>query len=96
VEFSSKAISDLQMIKKLNIEHLPVCIAKTQKSFSEDEKAYGTPRNFKITVKEIEIATGAGFVIPIIGNMVRMPGLPLKPASENMSIDKNGIINGLS
>lgn len=96
VEFSTKAINDLNLVKKLGLEHLPICMAKTQKSFSEDEKAVGAPRNFKITIKEIEFATGAGFVIPIVGNMVRMPGLPLVPSSDKMGIDKNGMISGIS
>ena len=71
-------------------------MAKTQKSFSDNDALIGRPENFTVTVREIEIASGAQFVIPILGKMMRMPGLPVKPASENMSIDKNGVISGLS
>jgi formate--tetrahydrofolate ligase len=71
-------------------------MAKTQKSFSDNETLIGRPTNFNITVREFEIAAGAGFLIPIIGNMMRMPGLPSIPASEAMDIDDNGIISGLS
>ena len=71
-------------------------MAKTQKSFSDNDALIGRPENFTVTVREIEIASGAQFVIPILGKMMRMPGLPAKPASENMSIDKNGVISGLS
>ena len=71
-------------------------MAKTQKSFSDDEKKVGRPTGFRVTVREFEIAGGAGFLIPILGNMVRMPGLPAVPASEGMSIDSNGKISGLS
>jgi formate--tetrahydrofolate ligase len=71
-------------------------MAKTQKSFSDNEKLIGRPTDFEVTIREFEVASGAGFIIPILGNMMRMPGLPLKPASENMSIDDNGKISGLS
>ena len=71
-------------------------MAKTQKSFSDNEKRIGRPTNFEITVREIEIAAGAKFIIPILGEMVRMPGLPSHPATEHMFIDADGIITGLS
>ncbi len=96
VEYSSKAKSQLRSIKKLGYDHLPVCIAKTQKSLSDDEKKVGRPRNFNITVREFEIAAGAGFIVPILGDIMRMPGLPSIPASEGMDIDKDGNITGLS
>jgi formate--tetrahydrofolate ligase len=96
VNYSSKADADLRKIEKLGLQKLPICMAKTQKSFSDDEKKIGRPKNFEITVREFEIASGAGFLIPILGNMMRMPGLPAIPASENMTIDKEGKISGLS
>ena len=71
-------------------------MAKTQKSLTDDETKIGRPTNFKITVREFEFAAGAGFIIPILGDMMRMPGLPGIPAAEGMSIDKNGVITGLS
>lgn len=95
VNYSAKAKADLIKIKNLELEHLPVCIAKTQKSLSDNPKLLGQPKGFKITVREIEIAAGAGFVIPITGNIMRMPGLPAHPASENVSIDNDGNISGL-
>ncbi|MEQ8323300.1 MAG: formate--tetrahydrofolate ligase [Vicingaceae bacterium] len=96
VEFIGKAINDLKRIKDLGLDKLPICIAKTQKSFSDNERLIGRPEGFTITVREIEIAAGAGFLIPITGNMMRMPGLPAIPASEGMDIDKDGKISGLS
>jgi len=96
VEYSAKAEQDLKRIEKLELSKLPICMAKTQKSFSDNETLIGRPTNFNITVREFEIAAGAGFLIPIIGNMMRMPGLPAIPASEGMDIDDNGIISGLS
>ena len=71
-------------------------MAKTQKSFSDNEFIIGRPKGFVVTVREIEIAAGARFIIPILGQMMRMPGLPSVPASETMKIDDNGVISGLS
>jgi len=96
VDYSTKANVGLRTIDKLGLAHLPICMAKTQKSFSDNDKLIGRPTNFRITVREFEIAAGAGFLIPILGNMMRMPGLPSVPASEGMEIDKNGVITGLS
>ena len=96
VEYSPKAREGLKTIRDLGFNNLPVCMAKTQKSFSDNETKIGRPRNFIITVREFEFAAGAGFVIPILGDMMRMPGLPALPASEGMDIDNNGKITGLS
>jgi len=96
VDFAAKANVGLRTIDKLGLSHLPICMAKTQKSFSDNEKLVGRPTGFRVTVREFEIAAGAGFLIPILGNMMRMPGLPAVPASEGMTIDNNGKISGLS
>ena len=96
VDYTAKAEADIRRINRLGFEHLPICMAKTQKSFSDNEKLIGRPENFRVTVREFELATGAGFLIPILGNMMRMPGLPATPASEGMDIDDNGVITGLS
>ncbi|MEW6467820.1 MAG: formate--tetrahydrofolate ligase [Bacteroidota bacterium] len=96
VEYTGPARADLKVIKELGYDKMPVCMAKTQKSFSDNETRIGRPRNFNITVREFEFAAGAGFVIPILGEMMRMPGLPAIPASEGMDIDKNGKVSGLS
>ncbi|MFT5257807.1 MAG: formate--tetrahydrofolate ligase [Arenicella sp.] len=96
VLYESKALLNLKRIDRLGFNDFAVCMAKTQKSFSDDDKLIGRPKGFTITVREIEIAAGAGFVIPILGAMMRMPGLPVIPASENMTIDDNGVISGLS
>jgi formate--tetrahydrofolate ligase len=96
IEYTPKALSDLKQIDKLGLSHLPICMAKTQKSFSDNEKLVGRPQGFSITIREFEIASGAGFVIPILGSMMRMPGLPNIPASEHMFINDDGVISGLS
>ncbi len=95
VEFTAKAKDDLEKIKKLGLEKLPVCMAKTQNSLSDNPKLLGRPENFLITIREIEIAAGAGFVIPITGEIMRMPGLPNIPAAENVDVDEDGNITGL-
>ena len=95
VDYSPQAKKDLKKIAELGLEQMPVCIAKTQKSLSDNPALLGRPKDFIITVREIEIASGAGFLIPITGNIMRMPGLPAHPASENISIDNNGNITGL-
>jgi formate--tetrahydrofolate ligase len=96
VEYSSKARTQLKMIKDLGYDKLPVCMAKTQKSLSDVETKVGRPRGFTVNVREFEFAAGAGFIIPILGDMMRMPGLPAVPASEHMNIDNDGKISGLS
>jgi formate--tetrahydrofolate ligase len=96
VAYSSEAKTALRRIHNLGLDHLPVCIAKTQYSFSDDPTLLGAATDFEITVNDIEIAAGAGFVVPILGKMMRMPGLPETPASEHMDIDGNGVISGLS
>ena len=95
VDYTSKALKNLRTIADLGLEGLPICMAKTQKSLSDNPKLIGRPTGFTITIREIEIATGAGFLIPITGDMMRMPGLPAHPASENISIDNEGNISGL-
>ena len=96
VNYERQAIVDLKRIEKLGLSDLPICMAKTQKSLSDDESLRGRPEGFTVTVREFEFAAGAGFLIPILGKMMRMPGLPSHPASEGMDIDENGVISGLS
>ena len=96
VEYSKKALTDLKKIEQLGLDHLPVCMAKTQKSFSDNPALLSKPEGFDVNVREFEFAAGAGFVIPILGVMMRMPGLPSVPASEGMHIDNSGKISGLS
>ena len=92
---NSTAKRQLKQIKALGLDHLPICVAKTQKSLSDNPKLLGRPKDFIITVREIEIASGAGFLIPITGEIMRMPGLPAHPASEGIDIGDNGDITGL-
>jgi formate--tetrahydrofolate ligase len=95
VEYTAEANANLRTVKTLGLEGLPVCIAKTQKSLSDDPDVIGRPSGFKVTVREIQIAAGAGFLVPITGEMMRMPGLPATPAAEAIDIDDDGQISGL-
>ncbi len=95
VDYTAKAKSDLKKIVDLGLTKLPICIAKTQKSLSDNPALIGRPKDFVVTVREIEIAAGAGFLIPITGEIMRMPGLPATPAAENIDINAEGEITGL-
>lgn len=96
VEFSPKSKSQLKMINDLAFGHFSICMAKTPASFSDNEKLIGRPSNFDITVREFEISSGAGFVVPLLGDVMRMPGLPAVPNAERIDIDNEGRITGLS
>ena len=95
VEFTGPAMKQLKEIEELGLDKMPVCMAKTQYSLSDDPTKLGRPKNFKITVKELRISAGAGFIVALTGDILTMPGLPKKPAAENMDIDVNGKITGL-
>ena len=95
VLLTNKAKIQLQRYEKLGYGQLPICIAKTQKSLSDDEKQLGRPEHFDIHIREFEIAAGAGFIIPIAGNILRMPGLPATPAAEHIDMNESGEIVGL-
>ncbi len=95
VEYSVAANAVLRKATDLGFGEFAICMAKTQSSFSDDARAYGRPTHFTIHVREVEIAAGAGFVIPITGKIMRMPGLPTLPAAERIDIDEEGNISGL-
>jgi len=92
--YTKKAERDLKSIEALGYDKLPVCIAKTQSSLTDDPKIVGRPQNFSVTVREILIAAGAGFLIPITGDIMRMPGLPKKPQAENINV-VDGVVRGI-
>ncbi len=95
VHLSLQALKDVKKIEDLGLAHLPICIAKTQNSLSDDPLKKNRPEGFIVKIKEIEIAAGAGFVIPIAGNIMRMPGLGEHPSAENIDIDNEGNITGI-
>jgi formate--tetrahydrofolate ligase len=95
VDYTPDAQRDLSRIKKFGYDKLPVCIAKTQASLSDNPKLLGRPKDFLVTVRDIVIAAGAEFLVPITGKVLRMPGLPKHPAAERIDIDDDGNISGL-
>jgi len=95
VTYGTKANLSLKKIKEMGLSHLPVCIAKTQYSFSDDPKKLGRPEGFEINVREVNLSAGAEFIVAITGNVMTMPGLPKVPSAENIDIDENGKITGL-
>ena len=95
VDYTDAAKKQLREIEALGFGKMPVCMAKTQYSLSDDPGKLGRPTNFRITVKELRVSAGAGFLVALTGNILTMPGLPKKPAAENMDIDKDGRITGL-
>ena len=94
-DFTPAAKKQLEEIEELGFDKMPVCMAKTQYSLSDDPSKMGRPEGFRITVKELRISAGAGFIVALTGDILTMPGLPKKPAAENMDIDVNGKITGL-
>jgi formate--tetrahydrofolate ligase len=95
VEYTDRALTHLKWIEKLGLNGLPICMAKTQKSLSDDPTLLGRPEGFTITVREIRISAGAGFLIPVTGDILTMPGLPRQPAADSIDIDARGKIKGL-
>ena len=95
VDFTPAAKRQLAELRENGFGNLPVCVAKTQYSFSDDAKKLGAPEGFRITVRELKVSAGAHFVVALTGSVLTMPGLPRVPAAENIDIDDNGVITGL-
>lgn len=95
VDYTQQAKEDLKKVYSLGLDKIAVCIAKTQKSLSDNPELLGRPKDFVVTVRQIEIAAGAGFIVPITGQIMRMPGLPAEPSSEKIDVDNDGHISGL-
>lgn len=95
VYFEKNALKNIDRFKSLGYDNLPVCIAKTQASLSDNKELRGAPKNFVLTVTDVQLSAGAGFLVIICGNMMLMPGLPKVPAAVNMDVDDEGVISGL-
>jgi len=95
VEYTLEAKEQLKKISGLGLDKLAVCIAKTQKSLSDDQTRRNRPRDFTVSIRKVELSSGAGFIVPIAGSIMRMPGLPAVPSAEKIDIDDNGLISGL-
>lgn len=95
VVLEPKARKQIQQIESLGFGHLPICMAKTQYSFSDNPSLLGAPRGFAITVRNLKVCAGAGFIVALTGDIMTMPGLPKAPAAEKIDVDENGVISGL-
>ncbi len=95
VEWSRKAKREIRKLKRLGFDDLPICMAKTQYSLSDNPKLLGRPEDFKISVSDLTVSAGAGFIVVLTGAVMKMPGLPKRPSSENIDIDSSGLITGL-
>ena len=95
VVYTPEALEDLKLLKQLDVSKYPVVIAKTQYSLTDDKDKLGAPKDFAITISRVQVRNGAGFIVPVAGSMLLMPGLSKKPAAVGMTIDKNGVIKGL-
>ena len=96
VDFTADALKQVRELEKLGLDRLPICVAKTQYSFTDDPKKLGAPKNFRITVREVKVSAGAGFIVALTGSIMTMPGLPKVPAANGMDILSAGTIIGLS
>jgi formate--tetrahydrofolate ligase len=95
VDFVGPAVRQLRQLKEHGFGDLPVCIAKTQYSFSDDPQKLGVPKDFRISVRNLKVSMGAGFIVALTGDVMTMPGLPAVPSAEKIDVDENGLILGL-
>ena len=95
VTIAPAAKKQIQQLTELGFDKMPICMAKTQFSFSDDQSKIGAPRGFKVTIREVKVNAGAGFLVAKTGDIMTMPGLPKVPAAERIDIDENGVISGL-
>lgn len=95
VDFTSAAEKEIKNLEKLGFSKLPICMAKTQYSLTDDQTKLGRPTGFRITVRQLTVSAGAGFIVALTGEIMKMPGLPKAPAAERIDVDENGVISGL-
>ena len=95
INIMPSAKNEIKKLTELGFDKLPVCMAKTQYSFSDDPSLLGAPTGFTVTIKKVKVSAGAGFVVVLTGDIMTMPGLPKAPAAEKIDVDENGVISGL-
>jgi formate--tetrahydrofolate ligase len=95
VDLIGNAPKQLKQLEELGFGGLPICMAKTQYSFSDDPAKLGAPRGFRVAVRNLKVSAGAGFIVALTGDIMTMPGLPKVPAAEKIDVDENGVISGL-
>ncbi|MBE7043331.1 MAG: formate--tetrahydrofolate ligase, partial [Ruminococcaceae bacterium] len=95
INITPAAQKQINSLTKLGFDQLPICIAKTQYSFSDDQTKLGAPDGFTVTVRNVKVSAGAGFLVVLTGDIMTMPGLPKSPAAERIDVDEQGVISGL-
>ncbi|MBQ1217099.1 MAG: formate--tetrahydrofolate ligase, partial [Clostridia bacterium] len=95
ITVQAPAKAQIDRLTQLGFGNLPICIAKTQYSFSDDPAKLGAPENFTVTIRNVKVSAGAGFLVVLTGDIMTMPGLPKVPAAERIDVDDNGVISGL-
>ena len=95
VDYLPKADKEIKNLENIGLGNLPICMAKNQYSLTDDAKKLGRPTGFRITIRDITASTGAGFLVALTGDIMKMPGLPKVPAAEKIDVDENGVISGL-
>jgi formate--tetrahydrofolate ligase len=95
VDFTPAAAKEMERLTSLGLDKVPICMAKTQYSLTDDQTKLGRPTGFRITVRQLTISAGAGFIVALTGEIMKMPGLPKVPAAERIDVDENGVIAGL-
>jgi len=95
VAFTKEAENDLETLRRLGLNKLPICIAKAPSSLSDDPTLHGRPRDFQVTVRNVRVSAGAGFLVILTGNIMRMPGLPSKPKAESIELMPDGTVIGV-
>ena len=95
VDYSPKALKEIKNLETIGLGNIPICVAKNQYSMTDDAKILGRPTGFRITIRDITASAGAGFVVALTGDIMKMPGLPKVPAAEKIDVDAAGVISGL-
>ena len=95
MNFTANAEKQIKTLTELGYDKMPICMAKTQYSFSDDPAKLGAPKGFTVTVRNVKVSAGAGFLVALTGEIMTMPGLPKVPAAERIDVDENGKISGL-
>ena len=95
MDYTAKANKEIKNLEEIGLGGLPICMAKNQYSLTDDAKMLGRPRGFRITIRDIAASAGAGFLVALTGDIMKMPGLPKVPAAEKIDVDADGVISGL-
>ena len=95
VDYTPKALREIRNLESIGLGNLPVCMAKNQYSLTDDPKKLGRPEGFRITIRDIAASAGAGFLVALTGDIMKMPGLPKVPSAEKIDVDEDGVISGL-